>query len=72
MREGFEDWQMLQAVQRKLSKAPSGAKKDAAQKAYDEAITAVAGPRGKLTEYTRDPRVLLDARRKLLGITGSL
>ncbi|MEI6501040.1 MAG: glycoside hydrolase domain-containing protein, partial [Armatimonadota bacterium] len=72
MREGFEDWQMLQAVQRRIMKAPSGAKRDAAQKTYDEAITAVAGPRGKLTAYTRDPQVFLEARRKLLEAADQL
>lgn len=66
MREGFQDWEMLQAAQRKIVKSPDGAAKDAAQKAYDEAIKTVAGPPGKLTEYTRQPETLLEARRGLL------
>lgn len=66
LREGFQDWEMLQTAQRKIMKSPDGAAKDAAQKAYNDAIRAVAGPPGKLTEYTRNPQTLLEAGRGLL------
>lgn len=72
LREGFEDWEMLRAAQRAIRKSPSGPRQDAAQQAYDEALAAIAGKPGKLTEYTRDPQVLLEGRRRLLEAVAGL
>jgi hypothetical protein len=72
MREGFEDWEMLRAAQRMIEKSSAGEARETAQKAYDEAIRAIAGPPGKLTEYTNDPEKLLQMRQRLLVAVGKL
>ncbi len=66
LRDGFEDYEMLRAVERMILKAPSGPERDAAADAFTSALARVAGPAGELTSYTNDPEVLLTARRELL------
>jgi hypothetical protein len=72
MRDGFEDYEMLRAVTSMIAKSPSGPARDAATKAYQEAVTQIAGPPGEVTSYTTDPQVLLAARRRLLATADGL
>ncbi len=66
MRDGFEDNEMLRAVDRMIVKAASGPERDAASAAFTAALATVAGPAGELTSYSTDPQALLSARRDLL------
>jgi len=65
LRDGFEDWEMLRAAQDTIQKSRNP-RKTVAQKACDEALAGIAGPKGKLTEYTRDAAKLAVLRRELL------
>ncbi|MBU0607970.1 MAG: DUF4091 domain-containing protein, partial [Armatimonadetes bacterium] len=71
MRDGFEDLEMLRVVAQTIQRSRNP-RKVVAQAAYDEAIAGIAGPRGKLTEYTREPETLLELRRKLLEAVDEL
>lgn len=71
MRDGFEDYEMLRTVQRMIQKSRSP-RKDAAQADYDAVVADIAGPKGKLTEYTRDPQRFLAERRRLLKAADDL
>lgn len=65
LRDAFEDVEMLRLADKAISRAgeTGGA---AARKTYETALQQVAGPPGKLTAYTWDPEVLLQARRQIL------
>lgn len=71
LRDGFEDYEMLRAVEYTIRKTRS-AQKGAAQAAYDAALREIAGPPGKLTQYTQDPDRLMELRRKLLEAVDAL
>lgn len=66
LRDGFEDFEMLRAVERMIAKAAAGPAREAAAQALQEAYARVVGPAGKLTSYATDPDVLLSHRRKVL------
>jgi hypothetical protein len=72
MRDGFEDYEMLRAVERMIAKAPTGPKRDAAEAALRQAMARIAGPPGELTSYTTDAQVLLAARQELLRAADEL
>jgi len=71
MRDGFEDLEMLRAVVQTIQRSRNP-RKVVAQAAYDEAVASIAGPKGKLTAYTRDPETLLELRRELLEAVDEL
>lgn len=71
MRDGFEDYEMLRTVQRLIDKSRSRAKASA-QADLEAVLNAIAGPKGKLTEYTTDPQRFLAARRRLLKAADGL
>lgn len=71
LRDGFEDVEMLRAAQHTIQKSRSP-HKTTAQTAYSTALAEIAGPKGRLTGYTRDPQKLLDLRRQLLEAADAL
>ncbi|MEN6642065.1 MAG: glycoside hydrolase domain-containing protein [Armatimonadia bacterium] len=71
MREGFEDYEMLRALDRKITRSRSE-NKSAARALYNKTITEISGPAGKLTEYNRDPNAVQTLRRTLLESASSL
>ena len=71
LRDGFEDFEMLRLAQDTIQKSRSP-RKSAAQAVYDAALAEIAGPKGRLTEYTRDAEKLLAARRRLLEAVDDL
>lgn len=71
MREDFEDYEMLRALDYKITRSRSQTK-SAARDLFNKTIPDVAGPNGKLTEYNRDPALDQSLRRALLQSASEL